>query len=60
MKVSSLISGKAVYTVTAEASIASLVEMLASLKVGALVVSPGHLQEEIVTLTSTLTDTCEY
>jgi len=44
MKVSSLISGKAVYTVTAEASIASLVEMLASLKVGALVVSPDGIQ----------------
>ena len=43
MKVSSLISGKAVYTVTAEASIASLVEMLASLKVGALVVSPDGI-----------------
>jgi CBS domain-containing protein len=44
MKVSSLISGKAVYTVTAETSIASLVEMLASLKVGALVVSPDGLR----------------
>ena len=40
MKVSSLITGKAVYTITADTSVAILVEKLASLKVGALVVSP--------------------
>jgi len=44
MKISSLITGKAVYTITAEASIATLVEMLASLKVGALVVSPDGIR----------------
>jgi CBS domain-containing protein len=44
MKVSSLITGKAVYSVTAETSIATLVEKLASLKVGALVVSPDGIR----------------
>jgi len=44
MKISALISGKAVYTTTAETSIADLVEKLASLKVGALVVSPDGLR----------------
>jgi CBS domain-containing protein len=44
MKISTLISGKAVYTITAETSIADLVEKLASLKVGALVVSPDGLR----------------
>jgi len=44
MKVSSLITGKSVYSVTAETSIATLVEKLASLKVGALVVSPDGIR----------------
>ncbi len=44
MKISALITGKAVYTVTAETSIATLVEKLASLKVGALVVSPDGIR----------------
>lgn len=44
MKVSTLITGKAVYTITAETSIATLVEKLASLKVGALVVSPDGIR----------------
>ena len=44
MKISALITGKAVYTVTAESSIATLVEKLASLKVGALVVSPDGIR----------------
>jgi CBS domain-containing protein len=44
MKVSNLITGKAVYTITADASIAILVENLASLKVGALVVSPDGIK----------------
>jgi CBS domain-containing protein len=44
MKVSSLITGKVVYSVTAETSIATLVEKLASLKVGALVVSPDGIR----------------
>jgi CBS domain-containing protein len=44
MKISTLINGKAVYTITAETSIADLVEKLASLKVGALVVSPDGLR----------------
>ena len=39
MKISTLITGKAVYTIAAETSIAVLVEKLVSLKVGALVVS---------------------
>ncbi len=44
MKVSSLVTGKAVYTITPETSIALLVEKLASLKVGALVVSPDGIR----------------
>lgn len=44
MKVSQLITGKAVYTITADASVAILVENLASLKVGALVVSPDGVK----------------
>ena len=44
MKVSSLITGKAVYTITADTSVATLVEKLASLKVGALVVSPDGIR----------------
>ena len=44
MKVASLITGKAVYTISADASIAILVENLASLKVGALVVSPDGIK----------------
>ena len=44
MKVLTLITGKAVYTITAETSIATLVEKLASLKVGALVVSPDGIR----------------
>lgn len=44
MKVSSLITGKAVYTITADTSVALLVEKLASLKVGALVVSPDGIR----------------
>jgi len=44
MKVSSLITGKAVYTITADTSVAILVEKLASLKVGALVVSPDGIR----------------
>ena len=44
MKISTLITGKAVYTITAETSIAVLVEKLVSLKVGALVVSPDGIQ----------------
>ncbi|MEI6295191.1 MAG: CBS domain-containing protein [Actinomycetes bacterium] len=44
MKVSTLITGKAVYTITADTSIATLAEKLASLKVGALVVSPDGIQ----------------
>ena len=44
MKVSTLITGKAVYTITADTSIAMLVEKLASLKVGALVVSPDGIR----------------
>ena len=44
MKVSSLITGKAVYTITADPSVAILVEKLASLKVGALVVSPDGIR----------------
>ena len=44
MKISALITGKAVYTVTAESSIATLVEKLASRKVGALVVSPDGIR----------------
>jgi len=44
MKISTLITGKAVYTITAETSIATLVERMASLKVGALVVSPDGIQ----------------
>ena len=44
MKISTLITGKAVYTVTAETSIATLVEKMASLKVGALVVSPDGIR----------------
>ena len=44
MKISALITGKAVYMVTAETSIATLVEKLASLKVGALVVSPDGIR----------------
>lgn len=43
MKISTLITGKAVYTITAETSIAVLVEKLVSLKVGALVVSPDGI-----------------
>ena len=44
MKVSTLITGKAVYTITADSSIATLVEKMASLKVGALVVSPDGIR----------------
>jgi len=44
MKVSSLITGKAVYTITADTSVAILVEKLVSLKVGALVVSPDGIR----------------
>lgn len=44
MKVASLITGKAVYTITAETSVASLVDKLTSLKVGALVVSPDGIK----------------
>jgi len=44
MKVSTLITGKAVYTITADTSIATLVEKLVSLKVGALVVSPDGIR----------------
>ena len=44
MKISALITGKAVYTIPAETSIAILVEKLASLKVGALVVSPDGIR----------------
>ncbi len=44
MKISALITGKAVYTITAGTSIATLVEKLASLKVGALVVSPDGIK----------------
>ncbi len=44
MKIASLISGKSVHTITAETSIAELVEKLAELKVGALVVSPDGLR----------------
>ena len=44
MKISSLITGKAVYTITAETPIAVLVERLNSLKVGALVVSPDGIR----------------
>lgn len=44
MKISALITGKAVYTITAGTSIATLVEKLASLKVGALVVSPDGIR----------------
>lgn len=44
MKISTLISGKAVYTITAETSIADLAEELVSLKIGALVVSPDGLR----------------
>jgi len=44
MKVSTLITGKAVYTITADTSIATLVEKMASLKVGALVVSPDGIR----------------
>ena len=44
MKVASLITGKAVYTITAETSVATLVEKLASLRVGALVVSPDGIK----------------
>jgi CBS domain-containing protein len=44
MKISTLITGKAVYTITADTSIAVLVEKLASLKVGALVVSPDGIR----------------
>ncbi len=44
MKVASLITGKTVYTITAETSVATLVEKLASLRVGALVVSPDGIK----------------
>ena len=44
MKISTLITGKAVYTITAETSVAALAEKLASLKVGALVVSPDGIR----------------
>jgi len=44
MKISALITGKAVYTIPAETSVATLVEKLASLKVGALVVSPDGIR----------------
>lgn len=44
MKISTLITGKAVYTITADTSVATLVEKLASLKVGALVVSPDGIR----------------
>lgn len=44
MKISTLITGKAVYTITAETSVATLAEKLASLKVGALVVSPDGIR----------------
>ena len=44
MKILKLISGKSAYTITAESSISELVEKLAALKVGALVVSPDGLR----------------